>query len=205
MGNLMGARAQMWTGELTYHGQGKRGQIIVRTEAIQASNEVLKIRTRVYHPNNVGGGCMGMCSERAYYECEIQREVPGTNNFVCAAKVPGQFNLADVNMPEQCVPLAQLCNADKSARIKLALVGRSGQRFNEAITTVNDLMQGRTTLQAGNNTTVVVDQFQVFVRPTFVDYLRSGWAVSLVAAIDYTASNGEPSNPSSLHYRGANN
>ena len=50
-----------------------------------------------------------------------------------------------------------------------------------------------------------VSNFSVFVKPTFVDYLRSGWAVSLVAAIDYTASNGNPSTKSSLHYLGATN
>ena len=45
-------------------------------------------------------------------------------------------------------------------------------------------------------------QVSVFIRPTFLDYLRSGWQISLVGAIDYTASNGNPSNPSSLHFQG---
>ena len=40
----------------------------------------------------------------------------------------------------------------------------------------------------------------MYTRPSFVDYLRSGWQISLVAAIDYTASNEEPTNPRSLHY-----
>lgn len=33
-----------------------------------------------------------------------------------------------------------------------------------------------------------------------MDYLRSGWAISLSVAIDFTASNGELSSPDSLHY-----
>lgn len=40
---------------------------------------------------------------------------------------------------------------------------------------------------------------------SFLDYVRSGWAISLSCAIDYTGSNGAPSNPSSLHYLGQNN
>lgn len=32
-------------------------------------------------------------------------------------------------------------------------------------------------------------------RPSFVDYLRSGWQINLTLAIDYTASNGAPSTP----------
>lgn len=35
--------------------------------------------------------------------------------------------------------------------------------------------------------------------PTFVDYLQSGVGVSLVAAIDYTASNRPQVDPNSLH------
>lgn len=46
---------------------------------------------------------------------------------------------------------------------------------------------------------------QVYVRPTLVDYLRSGWSISLVGAIDYTGSNGLQSQPYSLHYLGAEN
>jgi hypothetical protein len=41
--------------------------------------------------------------------------------------------------------------------------------------------------------------------PNFVDYLRSGWGISLAVAIDYTGSNGTPTDPSSLHYLGGNN
>jgi len=33
--------------------------------------------------------------------------------------------------------------------------------------------------------------YQMIETPTFVDYLRSGWQISVVAAVDYTGSNGE--------------
>lgn len=35
--------------------------------------------------------------------------------------------------------------------------------------------------------------------------MRSGWGLSLANAIDYTASNGEPSSADSLHFMGPNN
>jgi hypothetical protein len=37
-------------------------------------------------------------------------------------------------------------------------------------------------------------------RPTFFEYLQSGIQINLVTAIDYTASNGSPDRPNSLHY-----
>ena len=47
--------------------------------------------------------------------------------------------------------------------------------------------------------------FRVRQRPKFTDYLRSGWQIGLTLAIDYTASNGAISSPSSLHALGPQN
>ena len=52
MGQLMGARAQTFNGNLSFKGQSNRGQIIVRTEAIQESNEWISYRMRVQNANN---------------------------------------------------------------------------------------------------------------------------------------------------------
>lgn len=43
------------------------------------------------------------------------------------------------------------------------------------------------------------DQFIIVERPSFVEYLRSGWNINLTAAIDFTASNGEVFEVNSLH------
>ena len=71
MGTLMGSRAQVWTGNLVYHNQANRGQIIVRAEAIQASNMVAEFSMRMQGVNNLSGGCMGMCKEPAQFTIEI--------------------------------------------------------------------------------------------------------------------------------------
>ena len=41
--------------------------------------------------------------------------------------------------------------------------------------------------------------------PSFTDYIKAGWQISLIGAIDFTYSNGMPSNPTSLHYAGGHN
>jgi hypothetical protein len=52
----------------------------------------------------------------------------------------------------------------------------------------------------GNRTgTFKFDRFTVIERPSFVDYLRSGWFINMSVAIDFTASNGESFEPNSLH------
>ena len=61
------------------------------------------------------------------------------------------------------------------------------------------------TLNAAMGASFKMTKFELRVMPSFVDYLRSGWAISLVCAIDYTGSNGEPTRPDSLHFLGPNN
>ena len=120
--------------------------------------------------------------------------------------MPGTFNTADARMPHQEISLGPLCGGNKDARIKFAVMNpNSNREFNSAITTIADLERGQCTLNVGGNATLNVDNFEVRVKPSFVDYLRAGWEVSLTVAIDYTASNGNPSDPSSLHFMGANN
>ena len=99
-------------------------------------------------------------------------------------------------MPQQTISLALLCNMNKAARIKVVLMSTlNNTEFHSATTTINDLESGKTTLDVGRGSTCLFDGFQVRIKPSFVDYLRAGWEVSLTLAIDYTASNGEPSNP----------
>jgi len=49
---------------------------------------------------------------------------------------------------------------------------------------------------------MIVDHIELIEKPSFIDYLRSGWQINLHVAIDFTASNGESSLVSSLHYLG---
>ena len=67
------------------------------------------------------------------------------------------------------------------------------------------MVNGNTMLDAGNGTSIQINKLRVYVRPTLVDYLRAGWSISMVGSIDYTASNGNPSDRESLHYLGGNN
>lgn len=47
---------------------------------------------------------------------------------------------------------------------------------------------------------LVAGTVQVNQMPTLLNYLQGGLEIGLIAAIDFTASNGDPRNPRSLHY-----
>uniref|UniRef100_A0A8C3MXX4 Uncharacterized protein n=1 Tax=Geospiza parvula TaxID=87175 RepID=A0A8C3MXX4_GEOPR len=51
-----------------------------------------------------------------------------------------------------------------------------------------------------NSGTVTLLSFAVEAEHTFLDYIRGGTQLNFTVAIDFTASNGNPSQPTSLHY-----
>lgn len=51
-----------------------------------------------------------------------------------------------------------------------------------------------------NSGHVIASLAHIEHRPTFTDFITGGCEISLIAAIDFTGSNGDPDLPSSLHY-----
>ena len=51
----------------------------------------------------------------------------------------------------------------------------------------------------------MINEYAIVEKSSFVDYLRSGWQISLGVAIDFTGSNGDYTRPDSLHFLGAFN
>ena len=49
--------------------------------------------------------------------------------------------------------------------------------------------------------TFAFENFYIEERPSFFDFLRSGWQIGLTVAVDFTGSNGDVTHSSSLHYR----
>ena len=51
-----------------------------------------------------------------------------------------------------------------------------------------------------NSGKLIVSRFDITVEPSFVDYIQGGTSINFSVAVDFTASNGNPSDPNSLHY-----
>lgn len=116
------------------------------------------------------------------------------------------MNTRNITERPQRFSLQKLCNSNKDAPLKFSVhSSRDNQELNSVKVTINDMLNGKLRHTAGANATFAIEQFEVRIVPSFVDYLRSGWAISLVCAIDYTGSNGTPTSPSSLHFLGPGN
>jgi len=79
---------------------------------------VAEFSMRLQNVNNLSGGCLGMCLEPAPFVIEIQRAVPGPYNFATVFTFPGIFR-GSGNARKQIIPIAQLCNSDPKANIRL--------------------------------------------------------------------------------------
>lgn len=116
--------------------------------------------------------------------------------------------------------MQQLCNSDKYLPIKIDCYDHESSGKHEyichCVTSLSQLieMEGGEVMLTNEKKAakkgskykgsghLVINQCQMIEKPSFIEYLRGGWAISLAVAIDFTASNGEPSDPRSLHYMG---
>ncbi|XP_061211691.1 copine-5-like [Neopsephotus bourkii] len=117
------------------------------------------------------------------------------------------------------IPVRALCNGDPDRTIKVEVYDwdRSGSHdfIGEFTTSYRELARGERGLNVYevvnpkkklkkkkylNSGTVTLLSFSVESDPSFLDYIRGGTQLNFTVAIDFTASNGNPSQPTSLHY-----
>lgn len=115
------------------------------------------------------------------------------------------------------ITLQQLCNGDMDCPLKLECFNFNTSGRDEVIGALETSLNGiqrfakesnvlNLERQSSGSSTHKVGgkiQFQlcnISVRPSFLDYISSGFELSFLVAIDFTASNGVPSQRDSLHY-----
>ncbi|KAI4875977.1 hypothetical protein NFI96_025372 [Prochilodus magdalenae] len=117
------------------------------------------------------------------------------------------------------IPVRALCNGDYDRTIKIDVYDwdRDGSHdfIGEFTTSYRELSRGQSQFNVYevlnpkkkgkkkkyvNSGTVTLLSFKVESEYTFVDFIRGGTQLNFTVAIDFTASNGNPAQPTSLHY-----
>ncbi|XP_062400574.1 copine-9-like [Sardina pilchardus] len=117
------------------------------------------------------------------------------------------------------IPVRALCNGDYDRTVKVDVFDwdRDGSHdfIGEFTTSYREISRGQSQFNVYevlnpkkkgkkkkyvNSGTVTLLSFKVESEYTFVDYIRGGTQLNFTVAIDFTASNGNPSQPTSLHY-----
>ncbi|KAM3914601.1 copine-9 isoform 1-T2 [Leptodactylus fuscus] len=117
------------------------------------------------------------------------------------------------------IPVRALCNGDYDRTVKVDVYdwdrGGSHDFIGEFTTSYRELSRGQSQFSVYevlnpkkkckkkkyiNSGTVTLLSFKAESEYTFVDYIKGGTQLNFTVAIDFTASNGNPSQPTSLHY-----
>ncbi|KAM9705303.1 copine-8-like [Menidia menidia] len=117
------------------------------------------------------------------------------------------------------IPVRALCNGDYDRSIKVEVYDwdRDGSHdfIGEFSTCYRELSRGQSQFNVYevvnqkkkakkkkyiNSGTVTLLSFLVDIDVTFLDYIKGGTQINFTVAIDFTASNGNPAQPTSLHY-----
>ncbi|XP_028854028.1 copine-5b isoform X2 [Denticeps clupeoides] len=117
------------------------------------------------------------------------------------------------------IPVRGLCNGDYDRTIKVEVYDwdRDGSHdfIGEFTTSYRELARGQSQFNIyevvnpkkkmkkkkyANSGTVTLLSFSVESESTFLDYIKGGTQINFTVAIDFTASNGNPSQSTSLHY-----
>jgi len=115
--------------------------------------------------------------------------------------------------------ITSLCNADHQRALKFSVedwnLNGSHSHIGEFTTNVSELIEGGTGQKFPlvsqkkrkkkgnkykNSGLLQISKCLLELRPTFLDYISNGTEMSFTVAIDFTASNGSPQDPHSLHY-----
>ncbi|NWR44206.1 CPNE5 protein, partial [Regulus satrapa] len=104
------------------------------------------------------------------------------------------------------IPVRALCNGDHDRHDFIGEFTTSyrelarGQSHLNVYEVVNPRKKMKKKKKYLNSGTVTLLSFAVEAEHTFLDYIRGGTQLNFTVAIDFTASNGNPSQPTSLHY-----
>jgi len=115
------------------------------------------------------------------------------------------------------ISAAQLCNSEYERALLLEVFDWERDGGHDLIGSVQTSMRHLAELQEIGQTLsltvaakpgqpmrksgdIKVDSMHVAPRHSFLDYVQAGCRISFMVAIDFTASNGEPHQPSSLHH-----
>ena len=127
-------------------------------------------------------------------------------------------NTLNPNWKVTSMPVRELCNGDYDRQLKVDVYDWDDNSDNDLIgsftTTLNSLRLAadqKTMFRCVNpkklskkkyehSGEVFLKHINIESRPTFLEYIQGGTALNFSVAIDFTASNGNPRNPQSLHY-----
>eukprot|EP00118_Oscarella_pearsei_P012075 m.85779 g.85779 ORF g.85779 m.85779 type:complete len:552 (+) comp36472_c0_seq1:90-1745(+) len=187
----------------------QRGQIHLKAEEVEESKDTLWFDVMGVHLENKCSFLGSLLwNSSAFLEVTRQNE---DRSEVIVYKTEVVMNSSEPHWKTFTVDSWKLCNDDYQRTVKFTC--KHWKRYDEAVIIGSAVLSVSSLLNQKNFSVELISSggqkgcgtllFQsVWPVPnfTFVDYLKGGCGISVLAAIDFTSSNGHPSQPYSLHY-----
>lgn len=213
LADIVAARSSTFKQPLVGGPRKKPGYLIVEAEELTACKQVATFNLSA---SNLPPFCCGFFNPSTSVHIFRSNE-SGSSTIV--HRSPTVNRTTNPNFKLFQLKLVTLCNGDLDRTIKFELMDQRFRRekalgFFE--TTINSLKGNRLLKQGqmfnllhnhGRNgsasvesSPVTISNFRLITQATFLDYIKAGAQIHFVIAIDFTASNGDPAYPDSLHY-----
>lgn len=186
------------------------GEIILVTEEVSSCKQIAEIQ---FHAKRLTKLSF-ICSNDPFLAISRSNE---DGSFSVVAKTDPVRSTQNPTWKPLCLKITTLCNADYERNIKIDCydhrINGSHRLIGSCYTTLNRLMNKDEPpmnllndelqkLNPEHTTDGILKVVKISVNEdvTFLDYIRNGTQMHFAVAIDFTASNGRHTQPSSLHY-----
>lgn len=186
-----------------------RGNLIAKLEEMIESKEIVSIDARATKLYDVSG-MFGTLKPILYISRSM--ETGGFQRVYASNPATGK----NPNWPRFEIPIPALCNCDYARPLLMEVYhfksSGSHQYVGACQFSLQSITEGNQKAFKLTNEkkrgkdcgTVNIADLQIRRDISFLDYLSGGCSLNLIAAVDFTASNGNPMQPSSLHYLNQN-
>eukprot|EP00475_Leptophrys_vorax_P025032 TRINITY_DN3488_c0_g1_i1.p1 TRINITY_DN3488_c0_g1~~TRINITY_DN3488_c0_g1_i1.p1 ORF type:complete len:537 (+),score=105.88 TRINITY_DN3488_c0_g1_i1:33-1643(+) len=181
-------------------GRKAKSALIVNAEQISGKEEIFVVMKM--NLGHLPRSCFGLCGPQVKILVSRKQE---DGKFSPVIQRKGR-PLADIVMDTH---IKHLCNSNYERTLQFSLehyvVCPPSKQKASFETTLKDLLQNGGRFECHQTIGKVADvpisiQSKVVKQQGFLEYVRHGCEISLMVAIDFTGSNGNPSFPGSLHY-----
>lgn len=209
LAKIFGAPQQTYTQPLLNPKIRKPGILIIRTDVVKGDHSEVRMTLKIDSLNSQKK-CFGLLGrDKPFVRLSRKHAInDGDQSYVKIYESPNQAGTINPEFPLDWMSTQRLCNGDLLNVLKIEIMnfGRNSNytEYGTCITSLDEILSGHNSLpltKGGNEEGhLTILNPQKVTKPTIADFIRSGWTIAVACAIDFTASNGEISSPTSLHY-----
>ena len=216
MAALVSASNKQWTAVLRSKQNKGAGTITITTEEVTSNKEVVEIHLAA---KDLDKKDFFGKSDPFVVISRSSPMVSGKMSFIEVHRTDVVKNTLKPNWKSFTIRLKNLCNGDYEKPIKFDvydwdadsdndLIGSFTANFNQLKVAVIEKTEfsvihpEKKSKKSGykNSGKVFVKFLEIKTEPSFMEYLQGGTVMNFSVAVDFTASNGNPSDPRSLHF-----